>query len=321
MITVKDSFGRKINYLRISLTDRCNLRCKYCMPECGVDKFTHDDMLSLEEIYEITKSFVSLGIDKIRFTGGEPLARKGIVELISKVSRLRGVSDIAMTTNGILLKRFAKDLKQAGLHRVNLSLDTLDPDKYKEITRGGKLDDFLSGIEEAKLVGLTPIKINTVLIGGFNDSEIENLVNLTLDEKIDVRFIELMPIGEASTWAKDKFISNDIILEKVKTLVPIERQDPSSPAVYYKLPNALGKVGIINPISCKFCDNCNRVRLTSEGLLKLCLHSNKEIDLKKALRDGEDIKSLILESVLKKEESHHLEDGEYIDRNMNQIGG
>lgn len=318
---MKDSFGRKINYLRISLTDRCNLRCKYCMPESGIDKLAHDEMLTLEEIYEIIKSFVSLGVDKIRFTGGEPLVRKGLVELISKVSKLDGVKDIAMTTNGILLKKYARGLKDAGLDRVNLSLDSLDPDKYREITRGGNIEDFFAGIEEAKRVGLTPIKINTVLIGGFNDSEIENLVNLTKDEKIDVRFIELMPIGQAASWAKEKFISNDAVLKTMKTLVPVEREDPSSPATYYKLPGGKGRVGIINPISCKFCDNCNRVRLTSEGLLKLCLHSNKEIDFKKALRSGEDIETLILNSILKKEESHHLEDGEYIDKNMNQIGG
>lgn len=318
---MKDSFGRKINYLRISLTDRCNLRCKYCMPECGIDKLAHDDILTLEEIYEIIKQFVSLGVDKIRLTGGEPLARKGVVELISKVSKLDGVKDIAMTTNGILLKKYAKDLKEAGLDRVNLSLDSLDPDKYRNITRGGNIEDFLAGIEEAKRVGLSPIKINTVLIGGFNDSEIVNLVNLTRDDKIDLRFIELMPIGEAASWAKEKFVSNDTVLKTVKALVPVEREDPSSPATYYKLPGAKGRVGIINPISCKFCDNCNRVRLTSEGLLKLCLHSNKEIDLKKALRDGEDMKKFILKSILKKEESHHLEDGEYVDKNMNQIGG
>lgn len=318
---MKDSFGREINYLRISLTDRCNLRCKYCMPEAGVDKLSHDDILSLEEVYEIIESFVSLGVNKIRFTGGEPLVRKGLVELISKVSKLEGVKDIGMTTNGILLKKYAGDLKKAGLDRVNLSLDSLEPDRYREISRGGNIEDFWAGIEEARKVGLTPIKINTVLIGGFNDSEIEDLVDLTKDEKIDVRFIELMPIGQAASWAKEKFISNDTILDKVKDLVAVEREDPSSPATYYKLPGAKGRVGIINPISCKFCDKCNRVRLTSEGLLKLCLHSNKEIDLKEALRSGQDIKKLILESILKKEESHHLEDGEYIDKNMNQIGG
>lgn len=316
-----DSFGRKINYLRISLTDRCNLRCKYCMPEEGIDKLLHEDILTLEEVYEITKVFVDLGVNKIRLTGGEPLARKGIVDLVSKVSKLDGVKDLAMTTNGILLKRFAKELKQAGLSRVNISLDTLDKDKYRSITRGGNLSDVLEGIEEAKLVGLIPIKINTVLIGGFNDDEIENLVYLTESEEIDLRFIELMPIGEASDWSLKKFISNDIILKKVNKLIPVPREDISSPAIYYKLPNGKGKVGIINPISCKFCANCNRVRLTSRGQLKLCLHSNVEIDIRESLRNGEDIKKLILKSIEKKEESHHLEDGKYIRRNMNQIGG
>lgn len=170
-----------------------------------------------------------------------------------------------MTTNGVLLKKYAKDLREAGLNRVNISLDTLDEEKYRKITRGGNIKDVLDGIEEAKKVGLSPIKINTVLIGGFNEDEIEDLVNLTVEEEIDVRFIELMPIGEAATWAEENFVSNSIVLEKVKSLLPTPRDDISSPAVYYKLPNAKGKVGIINPISCKFCKNCNRVRLTSKG--------------------------------------------------------
>lgn len=318
---MEDSFGRNINYLRISLTDRCNLRCKYCMPEDGIDKCDHSDILSLEEIYEIIVNFVELGVDKIRFTGGEPLVRKGIVDLISKVSRLEGIRDIAMTTNGIFLKDMASDLKAAGLKRVNISLDTLNSEKYKTITRCGDLQKVLDGIKEAKRVGLTPIKINTVLIGGFNEDEIESLVDLTRKDNIDVRFIELMPIGEASSWAKEKFISNERVLEKIKQLEPVKREDISSPAMYYKLPGAKGKVGIINPISCKFCENCNRVRLTSNGKLKMCLHSNREIDLKTPLRNGMDLKELIIKSIGEKEESHHLEEGQYISRNMNEIGG
>lgn len=316
-----DSFGRRINYLRISLTDRCNLRCIYCMPKEGIrDIVPHDELLSLEEIYELTKSFVELGIDKIRFTGGEPLVRKNVVELIRKTSKLDGVKDISLTTNGQLLKGMAKDLKEAGLNRVNISLDTLDKDKFASITRGGNLDSVLEAIDEAIKVGLTPIKINTVLIGGFNDVEIRDLIDLT-KKGIDVRFIELMPIGEAVGFAKEKFISNDIILETVSELEAVEREDISSPATYYKLPGASGKVGIINPISCKFCDNCNRIRLTSTGKLKLCLHSNREIDLKSALRNKQDIKQIIKDSIMTKEESHHLENEEYITRNMNQIGG
>jgi cyclic pyranopterin phosphate synthase len=318
---MKDSFGREINYLRISLTDRCNLRCEYCMPERGVHKVTHDDILSLEEIYEIIKVFVDLGIDKIRFTGGEPLVRLGVVDLISKVSRLKGVKEIAMTTNGVLLETYARDLNEAGLTRVNISLDTLNMDKYKEVTRGGDLQKVLDGIKAAQEVGLTPIKINTVLIGGFNEDEIPDLVNLTMEQKIDIRFIELMPIGEAASFAREKFIPNSRVLETVPELQSVEAEDKSSPAVYYKLPGAKGKVGIINPISCKFCSNCNRVRLTSTGKLKLCLHSNREIDLKDVIRNKGNISYIIKEAIYSKEEEHHLENEEFITRNMNQIGG
>lgn len=318
---MRDSFGRKINYLRISLTDRCNFRCIYCMPEGGIeDKLRHEDMLSLEEIYVLIKNFVELGIDKIRFTGGEPLVRKGVVDLISKVSRLEGVKDLTMTTNGQLLKQMAKPLKEAGLNRVNISLDTLDPVKFVEITRCGDLNAVLEGIDEAVNVGLTPVKINTVLIGGINDNEIRDLIDFT-KRGIDVRFIELMPIGEAADFAEEKFISNDFVLKTVGELIPIEREDISSPATYYALPGVKGKVGLINPITCKFCANCNRVRLTSSGKLKLCLHSDREIDLKFALRNGRDIKKIIKSSIWTKEESHHLEDEQYIIRNMNQIGG
>lgn len=317
---MKDSFGRNISYLRISLTDRCNLRCKYCMPADGIDKSPHEDILSLEEIYEIVKAFVELGVTKVRFTGGEPLIRDNIVKLISDVSKLDGIKDIAMTTNGILLDKYGEDLKKAGLNRVNISLDTLNPEKYREITRGGDLNRVLEGIKKAEEVGLTPIKINSVLVGGFNDDEIEDLVNLTVDNDIDLRFIELMPMGEAAGWAEEKFVSNSLVLEKLN-LTEVEREDISSPAKYYKLPNSKGKVGIINPITCKFCEDCNRVRLTSKGQLKLCLHSNVEWDIKKVLRSGGDLKEFILEAIKNKEEAHHLEDGEYIERNMNQIGG
>lgn len=316
-----DSFGRRINYLRVSLTDRCNLRCKYCMPEKGIqDKLSHDDLLTLEELYLLIEKFVDLGIDKIRFTGGEPLVRKGIVNLIKEINSLEKVRELTLTTNGLLLKGMAQSLKDAGINRVNISLDTLNPDKYHEITRGGDLSLALDGIEEAIKVGLTPIKINTVLIGGFNEDEISNLVDLT-KKGIDVRFIELMPIGEAMDFSEGKFVSNRKVLDVIRNLVPVETEDRSSPAVYYRLPDVKGKVGIINPISCKFCNNCNRIRLTSTGKLKTCLHSNREIDLKAAIRNNEDIREVIKEGILSKEESHHLEDREYIYRNMNQIGG
>ncbi|SHK19117.1 GTP 3',8-cyclase MoaA [Tepidibacter formicigenes] len=316
-----DSYKRKINYLRISITDLCNLRCKYCMPKNGISKIDHNEVLRLEEIEKITKVFVDLGINKIRITGGEPLVRRGVLNLIEKIGKIDKVKDFALTTNGLLLKKYAKDLKNAGLNRVNISLDTLNEEKYREITRGGNLKDLIKGIKEAKKVGLTPIKLNTVLIGGFNENEIYDFVNLTKNEEIDVRFIELMPIGEAKGWSLDKFIPNSRVLECIKDLKEIKRDDISSPANYYKLSNGKGKVGFINPISCKFCDNCNRVRLTCDGKLKLCLHSNEEIDLKTPLRNGEDLKEIIINSINKKPKSHHLEDGEYIKRNMVAIGG
>lgn len=318
---MKDSYGRNINYLRISVTDLCNLRCKYCMPEEGISKVNHRDVLSIEEIEKVVGAFVHLGVNKVRLTGGEPLVRNGIVSIVEKIAALDGIKDLAMTTNGILLKKYAHDLKAAGLNRVNISLDTLKTEKYDYITRGGKLKSVLEGIKEAKKVGLTPIKINTVLIGGFNEDEIEDFVRLTEKEEIDIRFIELMPIGEAIDLESKHYVSNQLVLDKVPELIKTETKDISSPAVYYKLPNGKGKVGIINPISCKFCEHCNRVRLTAQGKLKLCLHSNEEIDLKSALRKDEDIEKIIVDAIMKKPESHKLESGEYVKKKMNQIGG
>ncbi len=318
---MKDSFGREINYLRISVTDLCNLRCRYCMPQEGIPKLPHENVLSVEEIETLAKAFVNLGINKIRLTGGEPLVRRGILDIVERIGKLEGVKDFAITTNGVLLKNLAQELKNRGLKRVNISLDTLKEEKYKYITRIGNIKDVLEGIEVAKKVGLTPIKINTVLVRGFNDDEIEDLARLTEREEIDVRFIELMPIGEALKNESIKYISNQIVLEKLPELIPLEKKDPSSPAVYYKLPNAKGRIGLINPISCKFCKYCNRVRLTAQGKMKLCLHSDEEVDLKEALRKGQDIESIIIDAINRKPESHQLERGQYITKKMYQIGG
>ncbi|AOR24762.1 GTP 3',8-cyclase MoaA [Clostridium taeniosporum] len=316
-----DSYGRRINYLRISVTELCNLRCKYCMPEKGIKKCSHNDILRIEEFLEIAKSFVNKGIDKIRITGGEPLVRKGVLSLIKGISEIEGVKDLALTTNGVFLKEYAKKLKEAGLNRVNISLDTLNENKYKHITNGGDINKVLEGIKEAKKVGLTPIKLNIVLIKDFNEDEIEDFINLTRDEEIDVRFIELMPIGELKYWALNRYLSNDIVLEKNKELIEIESQDKSSPAKYYKLPDGKGRVGIINPISCKFCDNCNRLRLTADGKVKTCLHSDDEIDIGKVLRNGENIDNTIVKIVKNKPKEHNLEQGDYINRTMTTIGG
>lgn len=316
-----DQYGRTINYLRLSVTDRCNLRCQYCMPEEGVEKINHEDILSYEEISKIVEVMSGMGVDKIRITGGEPLVRPGIEELIKMLNAHDQVREIVMTTNGTLLADKAEALKKAGLKRVNISLDTLDPDKFKYMTRGGNLEDVLAGIEAAKRVGLTPLKINVVLINGFNDDEIEKFVMMTKDDAIDVRFIELMPIGEVANWSKSHFISNQLVLERVPELKATTRQDPSSPANYYKLPESKGRVGLISPISCKFCDMCNRVRITSDGFLKQCLHGHEELALRPLLKSVQLLEHTLKRSVFEKPEEHEIEKGTSLNRNMVEVGG
>lgn len=326
---MKDGLGRNINYLRISVTDRCNLRCRYCMPEEGIGKKEHIEMLTLEEIFEVVKVCAGLGTDKIRITGGEPLVRKGLIGLIAKITALESIKDIALTTNGLLLKKLAHELKDAGLKRINVSLDTMNEKKYKYITRGGNIKDVLEGIDEALKVGLTPIKINTVLVKGFNEDEIENFIKLTLNENIDVRFIELMPLGQAASFASEHYLPNTEVLERFGELQPVEAVDRSSPAKYYKLPGAKGRVGLINPISHKFCDNCNRIRLTADGKLKPCLHSDKEIDVRGILRDiqqgnkYEALQGAVAEAIQAKPKHHTLNDlyNKPIERDMYKIGG
>jgi len=293
------------------------------MPEEGICKKDHQDMLSLEEIVEIVKAGVKLGIDKVRITGGEPLVRNGIVEFIELISNIDGIKDIAITTNGILLPKYAKDLKKAGLKRVNISIDSLKPHKYKEITRGGDLSKVLDGINEAIELGLTPVKLNVVAIGGYNDDEIGDFIQLTKDKPIDVRFIELMPIGEASEWGKERFISNEDIKNMFPDLESTETEK-SSPAKYYKLAGGMGRVGFINPISSHFCGDCNRLRLTSDGKLKPCLHSNDEIDILEVVKNNpEKIYDVLKSAILSKPEKHDLysENHEESNRSMFQIGG
>lgn len=326
---MKDGLGRNINYLRISVTDRCNLRCRYCMPEEGIEKKRHTDMLTLEELFEVVEVCTELGTDKIRITGGEPLVRKGLTGFIENISRLDMIKDIAVTTNGVLLKKYAEELKAAGLKRINVSLDTMDKDKYAYMTRGGDVNNVLEGIEEALKVGLTPIKINTVLVKGFNEDEMGDFLKLTLQENIDVRFIELMPLGQASSWASEHYLPNSAVLERFKELEPVEEADKSSPAKYYELPGAKGRVGFINPISHKFCSTCNRIRLTADGKFKPCLHSDKEIDVKGILREEgfQDkraaLKNAVMEAVRIKPEHHTLDDlgSRPIERDMYRIGG
>lgn len=320
---MKDKWSRNIEYLRISITDRCNLRCFYCMPDEGVQKLSHRDILSFEQLYHIVQAAVELGISKVRITGGEPLVRLGVVEFISRISKLPGLVDISMTTNGILLEKYAQDLKEAGLHRLNISLDSLREERYRQITRRGELQQVLKGIEVAERAGLSPIKINTVIMRGINDDEIEDFARLSQEKPYQIRFIELMPMGEAEEIEDKRFISNEEIMERLPGLVPmVKGKDPNpGPAKYYQLPGAKGKLGFISPMSNHFCKTCNRIRLTADGKLKPCLHSNFEIEIMNA-ETSQDIKKLLKEAILSKPERHHLNEGsESSIRSMNQIGG
>ena len=313
---MKDRFGRNITYLRISVTDLCNLRCKYCMPESGVESLCHSDILSIEEIVEIVKVASKNGIKKIRLTGGEPLVRRGFINLCKQISKIDEIEDIAITTNGVYLKEMADELFENKVRRINFSLDTLVKEKYNDITRRNDFDKTMESLFYAIKKGFK-VKINVVLIGGFNDDEIQDFVNLANKYDLEVRFIELMQIGETANWSKDKFVSNKIVLEKVPKL---EFDGVSGVAKIYKIKGQKGRIGLISPISCSFCEDCNRIRLTSDGKLKPCLHSRDEINLKGL--SGEELEEVFKRGIYEKPEKHHLEDGKSESaRDMNKIGG
>ena len=313
---MKDRFGRNITYLRISVTDLCNLRCKYCMPESGVKSLCHSDILSIEEIVEIVKVASKNGIKKIRLTGGEPLVRRGFINLCKQISEINEIEDIAITTNGVYLKSMADELFENKVRRINFSLDTLIKEKYNDITRRNDFDKTMESLFYVIKKGFK-VKINVVLIGGFNDDEIQDFVNLANDYDLEVRFIELMQIGETANWSKDKFVSNKIVLEKVPEL---EFEGVSGVAKIYKIKGQKGRIGLISPISCSFCEDCNRIRLTSDGKLKPCLHSKDEINLKGL--SGEELEEVFKRGIYEKPEKHHLEDGKSESaRDMNKIGG
>lgn len=316
-----DKHGRNIEYLRVSLTDRCNLRCIYCMPECGVEKIGHDDILRFEETLKIIKVFASLGIKKIRFTGGEPLILKGIEKLIYETSQISSIEDISITTNAILLSDMASDLKKAGLKRVNISLDTLNKEKFKIITRGGNIDKVFNAIDKCLTIGLAPVKINIVLIRGVNDGEIQDFVDLAVNNPVHVRIIELMPIGEGEKFFKDGMITTDEIISSVKNLIPVD--DNSSTAKVYRTEGSKGTIGFISPLSCKFCNNCNRIRLTSTGVIKPCLHSKEEVNIKKILDNEVLLTSMIKSAIYEKPNEHNMESSGVSNNNkmMYQIGG
>lgn len=288
-----DRFNRKIDYLRISVTDRCNLRCIYCLPPERIIHKSQKDILSFEEIIEIVKVAVDLGIDKIRLTGGEPLVRKDLVGLISLLNKIEGIKDISLTTNGILLKEYALELKKAGLKRINISLDSLKKERYKFITRGGKLEDVLEAIRKSQEIGFSPLKINCLLLDDINGDEIADFLRLTIENPICVRFLEFMPVN--SFYKRENFISSSVVLELAKKFSDIVEAETYGfgPAKVYKFKGAIGSFGIITPLSNKFCAFCNRLRLTSDGFLKVCLNSDLKINLKEPLREGRDKEELI----------------------------
>lgn len=324
---MKDGFGREIDYLRISVTDKCNLRCKYCMPSEGVAGMPHEEVLTLEEIYRLIRIMTSLGIKKLRFTGGEPLVRKNLVKLISDVGTLAGINDIAMTTNGVLLKQNIADLKAAGLKRVNISLDTCDRECFEKITGCDALLEVLESIDAALEAGMQ-VKLNCVPCREFNENELESLALLAKEKPIDVRFIELMPIGCGKIYHG---IETEKILERFRNSFGIYQKIPSlkksETAQYYAFEGFCGRIGFISPMSHRFCNDCNRVRLTVEGRLKLCLHYNDGIELKPLLRSGKsdaEISACIAEAIQAKPGEHAFTDKTALrsdDRKMVQIGG
>jgi GTP 3',8-cyclase len=309
-----DQYNRDINYLRVSVTDRCNLRCKYCMPKEGLSQIGHNDILRYEEMLRVIRCGVRLGISKVRITGGEPLARRGIVDFISRLKSVPGLTDISLTTNGVLLKQFAGDLFAAGMKRINISLDSLNTEKYASITRGGDLHAVLAGIREADRVGFRPIKINTVAIKGFNDDEILSFADHTRDKPYEIRFIELMPLGDVGCDNNSNYLSNEVVMEVIRSVYPLEevngqKSKGAGPARLYRIVGGRGIIGFISPVSQHFCHACNRLRLTADGHLRACLLLDEEVDLKVPLRDGcsdQDLEDLIRQAITKKPWGHTM---------------
>ena len=328
MTGLSDSFQRPINYLRISVTDRCNLRCIYCLPPEGVDLVSHQEILSYEEIYTVAQAAAELGISKIRITGGEPLVRLGLPKLIQMLAQIKAIDDISLTTNGTLLGGYAAELKQAGLQRVNVSLDTLKPDRFERITRGGSnLAQVLEGIEVARAAGLDPVKLNMVVMPGINDGELLDFAARTVSEGWHVRFIELMPVVGGGSTAPH-FVSASEMKQRLEPMGELEPCLPSignGPAKYFRLPHAKGTIGFITPLSEHFCFDCNRMRLTADGKLRPCLLSDYEIDLKQPLRRGisrAGLKKLFKQAVAEKPLKHKLAEGQVPnDRPFSHVGG
>ncbi len=317
---MKDNFAREITYLRMSVTELCNLRCRYCMPEDGVCKREHEQMLTEEEMITAAAAAASLGIKKLRITGGEPLVKKNIVSICEKAAAIDGIRDVAITTNGVDLPRLAKPLRSAGVKRLNISLDTLSAGKYRYITRRGELDEVLRGIDAALEAGFEKIKLNAVLIGGFNDDEIPALARLTEKYPLDVRFIELMPMYDSGDFGPDAYIPCTTVTEKLPELIPAESD--GGVAKLYRLPEGKGNVGLISPVSAHFCASCSRIRLTADGKIKPCLHSDAEYSVKGL--DYEGMRTQFENAIRAKPQWHGILDASNrsgAGRNMNEIGG
>ncbi len=316
---MKDSFGREITYLRLSITDKCNLRCRYCMPETGVEIRQHEEFLSEEEMLRAVNVCAGLGITKVRITGGEPLVKKNIVSICKGIAGTPGIREVCLTTNATLLGGLAYTLKDAGINRINISIDTLDPAQYSHITRNGNLEDALNGLESALDVGFEKIKVNCVLIGGFNDNQIPEIAALTLKYPIDVRFIELMPMKNNEEFSGSSYIPSSAV---TKMLPQLKMCGSDGVARVYSLPGAKGKVGLISPLSNLFCSCCNRIRITADGKVKPCLHTGDEFSIKGL--DDQGMRDMIEKAVLAKPERHaplSAARRSLSGRNMNQIGG
>ncbi len=323
-----DRFGRNIHYLRISLTDHCNLRCVYCMPEDMTFR-PNAELMQDDEIHLLVRLFASLGFDKIRLTGGEPTVRAHVVDLVRDIAAVPGINNLSMTTNGVLLKKLAAPLKKAGLQRVNVSLDTLNPAKFKRLTRWGSLEQVWEGIAEAEQVGLTPMKVNAVVVKGYNEKDVPELAALTQEHDWQVRFIEMMPFAGATELQQTQVVKTsemiELIQNQVGPLEPVNGGQLDGEARLYQLPGAKGQVGFISSVTLPFCAACTRARLTADGRLRLCLLREKEVDLLTPLRQGatlEDLRQIILDGIWYKPWGHGLAQGEVpLNRVMSEIGG
>lgn len=310
---MEDGFGRRIEYLRVSVTDKCNLRCVYCMPLEGLDWLRRDELLSYEEIQQIVATMAPLGLRRVRITGGEPLVRRDLPELVRMVSGIPGIEDVSLSTNAVLLAEHADALKEAGLDRVNISLDSLQAERVDALARRpGSFPRIMAGFDAAERVGFAPLKVNVVLMRGRNDDEIPDFAAITRERPWHIRFIEVMPTGANLDLSTQNYISCREALERVRAvgeLEPVEGPTGNGPATYYRFPGAPGTVGVITPMSHNFCDRCNRMRLTADGQLRPCLFGDLQTDLRTALRAGEPLEPLIRETLRVKPERHHLVQG------------